>query len=558
MSGFWQIVDQVMRLDLSGFNEISLPTIFLIIVVTSFFTEDGACLAAGALVGQGTIGFSFALAAAATGIFIGDIGLYWVGRIFGKSIADKKLFKRFISERNLRSASLWLEKRGMAAIFISRFVAGLRLPTYFVAGFVKTNFIKFTFYFAVAVAIWTPLIVGSAAFAQKIISPNYILLTIIALFLLFKFISNLVTWKRRRFFIGKLKRIKNWEFWPLSIFYFPVFIYVITLALRHRSLTVFTCANPVIPAGGFIGESKDQIYNSLKSSQDSEEYLLKHKKISRNLPFDERISCAEEFLRENQLGFPIVLKPDAGERGKEVLIAHDKKGLLRYAADFEEDFIVQQYFDGVETGIFYFRYPSRGRGRIFSITEKSFPEVVGDGESNLEKLILSDGRAVCLAEKYLEYNFDALQRVPEQGERVKIIDIGTHSRGAIFSEGDHLHTEELELKIDEISRRYKGFYFGRFDIRAVSFESLKRGEEFKIIEINGVTSESTNIYDKRYNLLDAYRILFRQWKIAFEIGRENQELGAKPTPIKDLVRMLFGFHTEIDDKNPDAVAEICV
>jgi len=540
MSGFWQIIDQVLRLDLSGFNELSLLTIFLTIVVASFFTEDGACLAAGALVGQGTISFPFALAAAATGIFVGDIGLYWVGRVFGKSIANKKLFKRFISERNLKSASLWLEKRGMAAIFISRFVAGLRLPTYFVAGFVKTNFLKFALYFAVAVAIWTPLIVGSAAFAGKIISPNYLLLAIIALFLLFKLISNLVTWKRRRLFVGKLKRIRNWEFWSLRVFYFPVVIYVLIQALKHRSLTVFTCANPAIPASGFIGESKDAIYKGLRGFEAAEDHLLEHKIFGKDLPVDEKISNVKRFLEESVFEYPVVIKPDAGERGKEVVIARSFEGLENSLANFEEDFIVQEFFDGVEAGIFYYRYPSKERGRIFSITEKSFPEVVGDGDSTLEQLILNDDRAVCLAEKYLEYNFDDLQNVPKKGEKVQIIDLGVHSRGAIFSDGARLLTEELERKIDEISRGYKGFYFGRFDLRAASFESLMRGEEFKIIELNGVTSESTNIYDKRYSLLDAYGILFKQWRMAFEIGAENQKLGAKPTSVTDLVRLLLG------------------
>ncbi len=73
-----------------------------------------------------------------------------------------------------------------------------------------------------------------------------------------------------------------------------------------------------------------------------------------------------------------------------------------------------------------------------------------------------------------------------------------------------------------------------------SFEDLRRGENFRIIELNGVTSESTNIYDPRYSLADVYRILFRQWRLAFEIGRENIRLGATPTSIFDLIRLAFG------------------
>ena len=124
-------------------------------------------------------------------------------------------------------------------------------------------------------------------------------------------------------------------------------------------------------------------------------------------------------------------------------------------------------------------------------------------KADLETLILRDSRAICLAKKYFEQNTERLNFVPADGEKVQIINIGTHSRGAIFSDGEHLKTVELEEKIDEICRGFEGFYFGRFDIRAHSFDDLRRGENFKIIELNGVTSESTNIYDKKFSLLDA-------------------------------------------------------
>lgn len=68
----------------------------------------------------------------------------------------------------------------------------------------------------------------------------------------------------------------------------------------------------------------------------------------------------------------------------------------------------------------------------------------------LEELILRDPRAVCLAEKYLERNGNRLETVPARGESVQIIDIGRHSRGAIFLDGGWMKTDLLEAKIDEI------------------------------------------------------------------------------------------------------------
>jgi hypothetical protein len=45
-----------------------------------------------------------------------------------------------------------------------------------------------------------------------------------------------------------------------------------------------------------------------------------------------------------------------------------------------------------------------------------------------------------------------------------------------------------------------------------------RGDDFAIVELNGASSESTNIYDPSRSLFQAYRTLFRQWALVFRIG----------------------------------------
>ena len=64
------------------------------------------------------------------------------------------------------------------------------------------------------------------------------------------------------------------------------------------------------------------------------------------------------------------------------------------------------------------------------------------------------------------------------------------------------------------------------------------GRNLKIVELNGVTSEATHIYDPKLNLFDAYRVLFEQWRIAFEIGDLNRARGARPTPARELLRAM--------------------
>lgn len=528
----------------NGVPELPAAALFFVFFVGTFVSEDAACLLAGTAASSGRMSFALALTACFLGIFIGDVLLYATGRKFGERIFDSKIVKRFVSDRTIVVASGWLDKNGAAAVFLSRFVSGLRLPTYLLAGSLRTDFAKFVFYFLLASAIWTPLLVGSTAFSQGFLFPQNTILGLVVIAIIFRVALKYTSWKNRRLLVGRLKRITNWEFWPVHIFYAPVVLYVMFLAIRYRSLTAFTTVNPAIPAGGFRGESKNEIYKGLNESKAAKDFMLPHLLIKAGVSPDNKLRTAWEFINANGLQFPFILKPDAGERGKEVKIVLSPESLEAHLEKAHADLILQKIAPGEEVSIFYYRYPNEQHGRIYSITEKRFPELTGDDRSSLEEMILNDTRAVCLAEKYFEQNRDRLGNVPSAGEKIKLIDIGTHSRGAIFLDGGWLRTDALEHKIDEICRGFDGFYFGRFDIRTRSSEDLRRGENFKIIELNGVTSESTNIYDPKYSLLDAYRILFRQWRIAFEIGVSNRETGVRPTPVLELLKMALGKTVE--------------
>src|SRR5262249_2907864 len=158
------------------------------------------------------------------------------------------------------------------------------------------------------------------------------------------------------------------------------------------------------------------------------------------------------------------------------------------------DTIIQEYVTGLEFGVFYYRDPREPEGRIFSITEKRFPQVVGDGESTIEQLILRDPRAVCLASVYLRSSKRPPKYVPGKGESMPLVELGSHCRGAVFLDATALKTQALERIVDTISQSHPGFFFGRFDIRVPSVEALRAGRGIKVIELNGVSAEATHIY----------------------------------------------------------------
>ena len=521
---------------------------FLFIVLATFISEDLTTIHIGVLASQGRIGFLGGTLACFTGIFVGDVLLYLAGRTLGRVVLGRAPLNWFLREDSVAAGSRWIEKRGALVIAISRFVPGTRLPTYFAAGMLRTSFWKFTLYFLLASAVWTPLLVWLTAWygehvVQSLLQARTaaILPTVLSALVfwgLLKLAMKAATSEGRRLLKGQFLKWRRWEFWPPYLFYPPVLAWIGWLALKNRSLTVFTAANPAIEAGGFIGESKSAILDGLKGAGENiARYLLIRADMS-NL---ERMSRALEFIRENGLSLPVILKPDAGQRGAGVRIVKSEDDLREALSSLRVDSIVQEYIPGLEFGVFYYRQPGKPHGHIFSITEKIFPEVCGDGIRNLRQLILDDERAVALAGVYLDRQRSRLEEIVPAGESVRLVEIGSHCRGAIFLDGEARRTPELEAAIDRISRCFDGFHFGRYDIRVDSIDSLMSGQNLRVIELNGVTSEATSIYDPRNSVFQAWRVLCRQWSLAFEIGVDNSRRGERVSSVRDLVRLALGL-----------------
>lgn len=278
----------------------------------------------------------------------------------------------------------------------------------------------------------------------------------------------------------------------------------------------------------------------LKGLQNNAEFLTCYRLIPHQLPAAEQIEQLREFMDKQNISYPLVLKPDSGERGEGVAIIRSEPEAQRYLTAARQDTIAQEYVAGREFGVFYYRYPGEGRGRIFSITDKRLLTLTGDGASSFEELILKDQRAMCMAPFHFRKHRQRLYEIPPAGEEIQLVEVGTHCRGALFLDGNGVLTPELDAAIDRISRGFAGFYFGRYDIRTPDVEDFKQGKNFKIVELNGVTSEATHIYDPGNSLFKAYRTLMKQWKIAYEIGAANRERGVKPASLRELARLLMG------------------
>ena len=523
---------------------IALLVMLLLIAASTFVSEDLACIGTGLLVARGTIGFGAGTTACLVGIFLGDLWLFAMGRWLGRPTLGRFPLSWFVKESDVERASHWFRRRGAWLILATRFIPGTRLPTYFTAGVLHARVFTFLGAFLLAAAVWTPLLVGgSAIFGDRVLAAfisyqDLALPTIAALaaalYLVMKLLVPLFSWRGRRLALSRWRRLTRWEFWPRWAFYPPIVAYIAWLALKHRSLTLFTAVNPSIPGGGFVGESKAQILEGLAHRPDrvAQWQLIPAGSV------DERDRQTASFIRERGLNYPVVLKPEVGERGGGVGILGSADEIRRYLERTDEPLIAQEYVGGVEFGIFYYRMPGRSTGEIFAITDKRFPAVTGDGESTVERLILADDRTVCMAPFFLALHARQLDRVPVFGEAVPLVTLGTHSRGSAFFDGEWVRTPALEAAIDELSQGYRGFWFGRYDVRAPTAEDLMAGREFKVLELNGATAEATSIYDPKNGLFAAYRVLRRQWATLYAIAAKNVANGARPSTIPELIRLM--------------------
>ncbi len=104
-----------------------------------------------------------------------------------------------------------------------------------------------------------------------------------------------------------------------------------------------------------------------------------------------------------------------------------------------------------------------------------------------------------------------------------MVPYGNHARGAKFIDLTDLADEQLTNSIDAVCKQVKDFYFGRMDVRYNTWEELKQGKNFSIIELNGAGSEPTHMYDPKHSLFFAWKEIIRHWNILWRISRQNHQ-----------------------------------
>ena len=495
--------------------------------LATFVLEDVAAVGAGLLLATGGISWPLAFTFCFLGIWLGDVGLYALARFAGRTWFEKSSWKKY-SPQVARSEN-WFAQKGALILIFSRIVPGTRLPTYLAAGFLRLCLTRFLVITGLAAFIWTGVILWLAeTFGEKLLGwlqaykhGGFVVLAAgLTLFAGLQMVRRLVMRYDARRWSAWLGRWRHWEFWPPWLFYPPVVLYAAWLAIKHRSLAIVTVANPGIFTGGMVGESKMDTLKDL--SIHSPDFTARAELIEGE-DAEARLRSLAAIREQLGITLPFILKPNLGQRGDGVKLVREEAQAIDYLSKVKVPVVVQRYASGpLESGIFYYRFPHETRGKIFAITEKVFPLITGDGQTSIAELVWRDARARLIADKYLK-------RLGARQETM--VEAGNHAQGCIFRDGMRMWSPELELRIDEISKKLNGFFIGRYDVRFASEEDLRAGKNFEIIELNGASSEATSIYDSRNSLWSAYRTLFRQWSLVFAIGAANRKRGCVTTPV---------------------------
>jgi len=312
-------------------------------------------------------------------------------------------------------------------------------------------------------------------------------------------------------------RIKtmSWEYWPMQLVYLPAAFYYIYLSIKARSLFFFSLTNPLIENGGMFFDSKWKIYQMMPK-----EYIP-------NTVFsakEESVEQIEDRLSIENLHYPLIAKPNRGERGLGVRKIGNRDDLKSYKNQYQFDIIFQEFIDfPLEFSVFYYRLPNEQKGVVSSLTRKDLLTIVGDGKSTIEALIVNDDRAFLQMDVLLK-NETYKNEILERGETRLLVPYGNHCRGAKFVDCSQWIDEELCHTFDTISKQIDQFYYGRFDLKTTSLEDLKKGRKFSIIELNGTKAEVAHIYNPGFPFLKAQLIIFKHIGLMWRIAMQNKKV----------------------------------
>lgn len=308
----------------------------------------------------------------------------------------------------------------------------------------------------------------------------------------------------------------NWESWHYHVKYIPIAPIWVWYCLKARSFWFFTASNPTITFGGFEGEGKKEIYDQLPEGS-----FPKSIYIEPGHDFE----YVKKLISDGEIQLPFVVKPDIGAMGFLFRKIDSLAQLKHYHEFIGERYIIQDWIDyPLELSIFYYRMPHEKKGKISGMLMKVPPVIKGDGQSTLSQLIFQDQVLKLNYQNIIQRHPEMINEVLPVGKSFVISHASNRSQGAILKNLNHEIDDRLCNIFDEISLHSKNFFYGRFDIKCKSLETLKEGKDFSILEYNGSGAGIQHVYGNNLSLYQACKMIAHHWKKLYQISNYNNQV----------------------------------
>lgn len=324
------------------------------------------------------------------------------------------------------------------------------------------------------------------------------------------------------------KLLRASEFWPDRLWHLPALLQGAFLGLYKGNINWFVRANPAIVWGGMFDAPKSDLLNRLKAENQPKSHFI---------PFHSAVPA----LPQN-FSFPVILKPDTGERGRLVSKINDEEAWLAYWHKAPAgNYMVQEFVHfGFEFGVFVIREAS-GDFRIHSLTWKLPLGVVGDGVSRLGELLEQHPRAQRFRSFWPEIDAATSRKVLAVGEWFPLHFSGNHSRGATFLDARAYISPAMEAAFNALLSGLDGFHYGRLDVMVERPELLCEAAKIKVLEINGANSEPAHVYDPASSWWKGLREHLRFQRMMWVVACRNQDKGAQGVSLRQTWQALMAY-----------------
>ena len=239
-----------------------------------------------------------------------------------------------------------------------------------------------------------------------------------------------------------------------------------------------------------LGRVVDTMITTVTDSKNFVRTILKKLKIKTPSGFMAiNLNQIKKQLKAGKIKFPLVIKPEFANKGVGV-VANIKNmaGLEQSLKEImpkgwkKQQIIVEEYYRGHDYRLLYLD------GKLIACSERTYPQVVGDGKSSIQELIKKQ-----ISSKTIKFKIDwetkrilkdeklTLKSVLKEGKKIRLKEKANMSTGG-FSIN---RTGEVANKFIKIGKQCVdefGINFGGVDIMSSDISDPKA--DYRIIEIN--------------------------------------------------------------------------